>query len=58
MKKFFGYLAFGFFFVIALVIIFVRAGQGGNESGGKQTAEIAKALTDGIAAIAKSLSGG
>ena len=57
MKKIFGYMVFGFFFVISLVIIFVRAGQGGNESGGKQTAEISKGVADGLSSVAKSLSG-
>jgi hypothetical protein len=56
-KKILGYMVFGFFFVIALVIIFVRAGQGGGESGGKQTAEISKGVADGLSSVAKSLQG-
>jgi hypothetical protein len=52
-QKFF----FGFFAVLALMIIFVRAGQSGKATGGQQTAQILNAGGSSLANLAKGLSG-
>lgn len=47
----------GFFGVIALAIVFVKAGRGGGKSGGDQAATIVSASAKGIADIGSSLEG-
>lgn len=47
----------GFFGAIIAGIVFVKAGKGGGQSGGDQSAAIIKAGTGGIANIASSLEG-
>jgi hypothetical protein len=54
MEKF----VFGFFAVIALMIIFVRAGQYGGRSGGQQSADILYAGGSTLGNLGKSLNGG
>lgn len=43
--------------LVALVIIFVRAGQKGGTSGGQQTAMIAQGLGSGGATLVQALQG-
>lgn len=47
----------GFFGVIALAIVFVKAGKGGGKSGGEQSAMIIKAGGGAISDVASSLEG-
>lgn len=47
----------GFFGVIALAIVFVKAGKGGGKSGGDQAASIIQASAGGIANVGSSLEG-
>lgn len=56
MKRFLELAAYGFFVVIALVIIFVQAGTTG-ESGGRQTGDILSSGSEGLAKIATALEG-
>lgn len=58
MKAFLKISVIGFFVAVITGTIFVKAGQGGGESGGKQTAQIAKGLGDGLSSLAKGLQGG
>lgn len=51
-------VVFGVFFAIALVIIFVRAGQFGGATGGTQTAQIIGALNAGASNFVQTLTGG
>jgi hypothetical protein len=48
----------GAFAAIIAVIVFVKAGRGGGQSGGEQSAAIIKAGTGGLANLATSLEGG
>lgn len=48
----------GSFAAIIAVIVFVKAGKGGGQSGGEQSAAIIKAGTGGLATLATSLEGG
>lgn len=57
MKDLFRWAFLGFFGVIALGIVFVRAGQSGGRSGGQQTADIITASSSGLANIGSSLEG-
>lgn len=58
MKDALQWFVFGFFGVIAAFIIFVRAGQLGGATGGKQTADIINAAGGSVASLASSLEGG
>jgi hypothetical protein len=49
---------FGFFGVLALMVIFVRAGQYGGRSGGQQSADILYAGGSTLGNMGKSISGG
>jgi hypothetical protein len=48
----------GSFAAIIAVIVFVKAGKGGGQSGGDQTATIIKSSSGGLASIATALEGG
>ena len=48
----------GAFAAIIAVIVFVKAGQGGGQSGGDQTATIAKGFGSAGSDLVKSLEGG
>jgi hypothetical protein len=48
----------GFFGVILAVIVFVKAGAGGGQSGGAQTSQIIKTTGSSLATLATSLEGG
>ena len=49
---------YGFMLAIVATIVFVKAGQGGGESGGQQTAQILKAGGQAIGNVATALEGG
>jgi hypothetical protein len=44
--------------VIALVVVFVKAGRGGGQSGGQQAATIIKSASGGMAQVITALEGG
>ncbi len=48
----------GAFAAIIAVIVFVRAGKGGGESGGEQTSKIIKSFGSAGSDLASSLEGG
>lgn len=48
----------GAFAAIIAVIVFVKAGKGGGQSGGDQAATIIKASAGGLGNVASSLEGG
>ncbi len=57
MRRFLEIVVIGFFLAIAMAIIFVKAGRGGGQSGGEQTATILKAGGGALAELARSLEG-
>lgn len=57
MKEVLRWAFIGFFGVIALGIVFVKAGKAGGQSGGQQSAAIIQASGNAIANVGSSLEG-
>lgn len=49
---------FGFIAAVIAVIVFVKAGPNGGQSGGEQTAQVITASGGALASLATSLEGG
>ena len=56
-KKFFEYIALGFFVAVGLFIVYVQAGKYGGRSGGQQTADILGGFGSAGAELATALEG-